>query len=105
MSDGNLLLRLYLRKAVVELDGLAFRNLDEGFDSLLAERHQFVRCETATEALGAREADVRDFVTMSVEQVDTGDAEHSGDLVLVAALVVVIAEDRDDGNANVFEHG
>ena len=41
---------------------------------------------------------------MAVEQVDSGEAEHSGKLVLMTALVVVIAEHGDDGNANVFEH-
>ena len=104
MGDGDFCLCLYLRETVVKLDGLAFCNLDEGLNALLAKRHQLVGCKATAEAFGAREADAGDFVALSVEQVDTGEAEHSGKLVLVTALVVMIAEDRDDGNANVFEH-
>jgi hypothetical protein len=37
--------------------------------------------------------------------MNAGDAEHAGQLILMAALVIVIAEDGDDGDVDVREHG
>ena len=39
VGNADLLLRVRLGQPVVELDGLAFCDLDEGLDSLLAEGH------------------------------------------------------------------
>ena len=104
VGDGDFLLRLCLRQAVVELDRFALGDLDEGLDSLLSKRHKFIGGEAAAESLGAGEANAVDFVAMPIQQMNPSKAEHAGKLVLMAALVVVIAEDRDDGNTNVFQH-
>src|SRR6201998_2402294 len=104
VRDSNLLLRLRLRKAVVELDGFTFRDLDEGLDPLLSKRHQFIRRKATAEALGASETNAVDFVAVSVEQVDAGEAEHAGKFVLVAAFVVVVSEDCNDGDGDGLKH-
>src|SRR5689334_20749304 len=95
VRDRHFLLRLCLRKAIVELDGLPLCNLDKGLDSLLSKRHQFVGRESAAESLGPRETNAINFMTVSVEQVDTGNAEHARKFVLVTALFTAIPDDRD----------
>jgi hypothetical protein len=42
---------------------------------------------------------------LPIEQVDACYTKHPGKFILVAALVIVIAENSDDGYVNVFKHG
>lgn len=94
-----------LRQTVVEFDGFALGDFDQGLDSLLSEGHQFVRREAPAESLGFCEADAVDVEALAVGKMDSRDAQHAGQLILVTAFVVVIAEDSDDRNVNMFEHG
>src|ERR1700687_776438 len=68
VSDGDFLLRLALRQAVVELDGFPLRNLNKGLNSLLSKRHELIRSKATAKALGAGESDVVDVVALTVEQ-------------------------------------
>jgi hypothetical protein len=62
-----------------------------------------VRGEASAEPLGAGESDIVDFETVTIEQLNTGEPKHAGELVLMSAFVIVIAKNGNDGNADVFE--
>ena len=83
----------------------ALGNLDEGLDATFAEGHELVGREAAGEALGAGEAYAIDFKAVAIKQMDACNAKHAGELVLVATLVVVVAQHGDDGDVDVFEDG
>src|SRR6185437_1120452 len=85
-------------------DGFAFCDFDKGLDSLLSERHQFVRGEASAESLGSCKADSIHFEAVAVQQVNTGDAQHACDLILMAAFVVMISEYGDYRDVNVLQH-
>ena len=104
VGDGDFLFRLCLSQAIVELDSFTFGDLDEGLDSLLSKRHEFIGREATAKALGSGKADTIDLVALTVEQVDSGETEHAGKLVLVSTFVVVVPEHRNDGNAYAIEH-
>ena len=104
VGDGDLFLGVRLCQSVVKFDGFALGNFNECLDSLFAKRHQFIRSKAAAESLGAGEADAVYVVRLAIKQMQSRDAQHAGEFVLVAAFVIVIAQDRNDGNVNMFEH-
>ena len=65
---------------------------------LFAPRAERAPAEAAGEALDAGEADAVDLGRVAVEHGDAGVGEDLLDLVLLARLVVVVAEHADHGN-------
>ena len=53
----------------------------------------------------AGEADSVFFKTIAVQQMNSSYACHAGELILMPALMVMIAKDSDDRDANAFQNG
>ena len=99
MQHGDFLRRAQPRQRRLELQRLLDRLVDELLDDLLAPRAELPPSEAAAESLHAGEADALDLVHAAVEHGHAGVGEDLHDLVLVAGLEVVIAEDADGRDA------
>ena len=99
VQHGDLLRRAQPRQRGLELQRLLDRLVDELLDDLLAPRAELPAPEAAAEAFHAGEADALDLVHAAVEHRHAGVREDLHDLVLVAGLEVVIAEDADGRDA------
>src|ERR1019366_10676016 len=63
-----------------------------------------MRREATADPLGPGETDIVHLEGVPIEQVHSSQSQHAGELILVTAFVVVIAEYRDDGDADMFKH-
>ena len=103
MCDADFFARMGLGEPIVQLHRFTLRNFDEGLDSLLAKRHQFVGRKPSAESLGACEANSINLEAVAVEQVNAGNPQHTGNFILVTAFVVVVPQHRDHGNTDVLK--
>src|SRR5690348_13176772 len=85
-------------KLVLELARFIQRLIDEGLDNGLAERRELAAPEAAKKALHAREADAVDLMRLLVEHDHPCLVEDRANVLRLAALVVVVAEDSEHGN-------
>ena len=68
----------------------------ELLDQPLAPGAQRPPSEPSGKPLDPGEPDAQHFVGLAVEHVNAGVTEDLGDLALLARLVIVVAQDRDD---------
>ena len=83
------------RQRAFELERFVDGFMDELFDRRLAPRSQRALAESAAEAFDAGDADAAHFGRFAVEDGHAGVGEDLSDLVLMAGLMVVVAEDGD----------
>src|SRR6266404_7397141 len=100
MENGDALRRMQSGKGLFELERLLDRFVDELLDPLLAPGFQHLPSETPAESLDPGKTNPKQFAFVPVENVDPDRREHAGDFVLGAVVKVVIAQDRDNGDAH-----
>ena len=85
-------------QCVLELAGFVHGFVDECLDDRLAERREFAAAEAADEALHSGKADAIDLMRLFVQDDHPAFVQDPGDLLGLAAFVIVVAEDSQDGN-------
>src|SRR3712207_2947060 len=83
---------------VLEAHALAHRLGHELLHGGLAEGAEHASAEAARETLHTDEADAFDFRGLTVENAHPCVAQDVGDLLVTSALVIVVAENADDGD-------
>ncbi|KAK0361017.1 hypothetical protein LTR94_025016, partial [Friedmanniomyces endolithicus] len=84
---------------VLDEVGVLHRLIDEGLHRGLAERTEHVAAEAAHEAFSPGETDAVDLIGLAGQHLDPGLGQHADDFLRLAALVLVIAEHADHGDA------
>src|SRR5688572_15687186 len=88
------------REGRLELQRFVDRLLHESLDRPFAPRPERPAPEAAAKTLDSGEADAMDLGRFTIEDRHPGVRENLPDFILVAALVIMIAEDGDDGNVH-----
>ena len=98
MEHGHASFGAQRAQLVFELARLVHDLVDEGLDDRLAEGSELAAAEPAEKALHTREADTLDFNCLLLEDFHARRAQDFANLVRLAALVVMVAENTDHGD-------
>ena len=104
MEDGDLARAVELRQGVFQLHRLVQAGLDKGLERALTEGLDEQVIEPAAEALGPHKPHAVHLAHRPVQDTHIGVAQHLGQRVLLVVLIVVVAQDGDLGQVDLFQH-
>ncbi len=105
MDDDNALFSSKLRQSAFEFQGFVDRSLDEGFHFPFSEGREDTAAEASQKALCSGEAYAVPLVAGTVEDLDSFGVHHPHEFFFLAAFVIMVAEDGNDGDAEADEGG